>query len=281
MLFRRKREKLNSMVEELNAAVSYVASEVDESPLAAMTRKFEELSARVRNEEFLSLIGRSHQPEFETRRALIDVFLRVLGYDVSDVTVVCCERLVPRANDTDKSVDYTIAPAHSALPGCPQDNSSIIVEAKVYNKSLDLKRDGVLPVDQLAGYFYHIDSAEIAILTNGKEYRFYGCDPAAALEGKRQMASAPFFVMHFDKETVDVPEWIQYLSYDAYDAKKIPAYTDTLKDSVKARMSGIEISGDILAAFKSAVGSASSLVSDETFVEWLSEVFVRKEDSIQ
>ncbi|MCY4072170.1 MAG: type I restriction endonuclease [Chloroflexi bacterium] len=111
-------------------------------------------------EELCNLAGiverssvRSHElNEYETRRALIDPFISALGFEAGNPREVKEEFQVD-----DGYVDYAIK-----RDGQPV----ILIEAK--HATEDLSK--WLP--QLKGYFSGSD-AKIAILTNGRKYRFY------------------------------------------------------------------------------------------------------------
>ncbi len=112
--------------------------------------------------------------EAATRTALVEPFIRALGYDTSDPTEVVPEFganvKVPGVNQ-DKHVDYAII----------KDGKPIIL--------IEVKQHGTDPnkgYSQLYGYFTPVD-ARIAIATNGVIYRFY-----ADLEKEHIMDKAPF-----------------------------------------------------------------------------------------
>jgi hypothetical protein len=131
------------------------------------------------------------QNEAQTKKFLIDPFFSLLNY--------AHDQLIPeyKADFGDRvshKVDYAIQLTKKDL---------IIIECKKLSSKLTDKEAG-----QLSGYFQHAKNSRIAILTNGKEYRFYS-DVALP----NTMDAKPFFV--FDIENYTDRDVEELLDFDA------------------------------------------------------------------
>lgn len=111
--------------------------------------------------------------EEATKMGLVAPMLRLLGYDVFDVSEVCPEYNAAYGRHKDAKVDYAIL-----RDGRPV----ILVECKpIGEQNLDKW------TSQLFQYFAAVPEAKFAILTNGNEYRFY-----TDLEKEHIMDEHPF-----------------------------------------------------------------------------------------
>ncbi|MBR2917508.1 MAG: type I restriction enzyme HsdR N-terminal domain-containing protein [Campylobacter sp.] len=95
--------------------------------------------------------------EEATKMSFIVPFLRILGYDATDPSVVIPEFTADIGTRNGEKVDYAILKDDSPL---------ILIEAKHHSENLDTH------CNQLMRYF-NVTKAKFAILTNGIEYRFY------------------------------------------------------------------------------------------------------------
>jgi hypothetical protein len=131
------------------------------------------------------------QNEAQTKKFLIDPFFSLLNY--------AHDQLIPEyeadfGDRVSNKVDYAIQLTKKDL---------IIIECKKLASKLTDKEAG-----QLSGYFQHAKNSRIAILTNGKEYRFYS-DVALP----NTMDAKPFFV--FDIENYTDRDIEELLDFDA------------------------------------------------------------------
>jgi hypothetical protein len=114
--------------------------------------------------------------EAQTKKFLIDPFFMLLNYRHEDLVP---EYEADFGERVSNKVDYAIKLNKKDV---------IIIECKKLQSKLTDKEAG-----QLSGYFQNAKNSRIAILTNGKEYRFYS-DVALA----NTMDSKPFFIFNLD-----------------------------------------------------------------------------------
>jgi hypothetical protein len=114
--------------------------------------------------------------EAQTKKFLIDPFFMLLNYAHEDLIP---EYEADFGDRVSNKVDYAIKLNKKDI---------IIVECKKLNSKLTDKEAG-----QLSGYFQNAKNSKIAILTNGKEYRFYS-DVALT----NTMDSKPFFIFNIE-----------------------------------------------------------------------------------
>ena len=129
--------------------------------------------------------------EAQTKKFLIDPFFMLLNYAHEDLIP---EYEADFGDRVSNKVDYAIELNRKDI---------IIIECKKLDSKLTDKEAG-----QLSGYFQNAKNSRIAILTNGKEYRFYS-DVALA----NTMDSKPFFV--FDVENYSDNDIDGLLDFDA------------------------------------------------------------------
>jgi hypothetical protein len=129
--------------------------------------------------------------EAQTRKFLIEPFFNLLNYAHEDIIP---EYEADFGDRVSKKVDYAIKLNRKDI---------IIIECKPLKTKLTDKEAG-----QLSGYFQNSKNSRIAILTNGKEYRFYS-DVALA----NTMDSRPFYV--FDVESYTDSDIEGLLDFDA------------------------------------------------------------------
>ncbi len=129
--------------------------------------------------------------EAQTKKFLIDPFFMLLNYAHEDLIP---EYEADFGDRVSNKVDYAIKLNKKDI---------IIIECKKLNSKLTDKEAG-----QLSGYFQNAKNSKIAILTNGKEYRFYS-DVALT----NTMDSKPFFI--FNIESYSDNDLENLLDFDA------------------------------------------------------------------
>jgi hypothetical protein len=129
--------------------------------------------------------------EAQTKKFLIDPFFMLLNYANEDLIP---EYEADFGDRVSNKVDYAIKLNKKDI---------VIIECKKLTSKLSDKEAG-----QLSGYFQNAKNSRIAILTNGKEYRFYS-DVALA----NTMDSKPFYV--FDIENYSDNDIEGLLDFDA------------------------------------------------------------------
>lgn len=139
--------------------------------------------------------------EAQTKKFLIDPFFMLLNYAHDDLIP---EYEADFGDRVSNKVDYAIKLNRKDI---------IIVECKKLNSKLTDREAG-----QLSGYFQNAKNSRIAILTNGKEYRFY-----SDVVITNTMDTKPFFIfnienysdndvltlLEFDKRIINVSEIIK------------------------------------------------------------------------
>ncbi|MBX1885537.1 type I restriction endonuclease [Campylobacter peloridis] len=117
--------------------------------------------------------------EEATKMTFIMPFLKALGYDVFNPSVVVPEYVADIGTKKGEKVDYAII-----KDGKP----FILIEAKSHTENLDNHNN------QLTRYFNTAPSIKFAILTNGIEYRFF-----TDLEQANLMDKIPFLIINLEK----------------------------------------------------------------------------------
>lgn len=138
--------------------------------------------------------------EEATKQSFIMPFLKALGYDIFDPTIVVPEFTADIGTKKGEKVDYAIM-----LDGKPL----ILIEAKNHTEKLDNHNN------QIVRYF-NVTDAKFAILTNGIEYRFF-----SDLEEKNRMDKTPF--MTINMETLKIKDFkeLEKFCKDAIDIDSI------------------------------------------------------------
>ncbi|MCC5605992.1 type I restriction enzyme HsdR N-terminal domain-containing protein [Nostoc sp. CHAB 5834] len=143
--------------------------------------------------------------EENTKAAFISPFLSILGYDLTDPTEVKHEYFADFATPTrvkqPKKVDYAIA---------INNNIVILIEAKCCKQKPEA-HDG-----QLRSYFNAILTAQISVVTNGVEYRFF-----TDLENLHVMDKETFFTFNILDYTPKDIENLKLFHRDNFDAASI------------------------------------------------------------
>jgi hypothetical protein len=124
--------------------------------------------------------GDALMTEEAAKTALVMPFIQALGYDVFNPLEVVPEFTADIGTKKGEKVDYAI---------CRDGDVAILIECKPSSVDLSLNHAG-----QLYRYF-SVTNAHVAILTNGKIYKFY-----SDIDQPNRMDSEPFF--EFDLGTV-------------------------------------------------------------------------------
>ncbi len=113
--------------------------------------------------------------EAQTKKILIEPFLKVLGYDIENIKIFKDEYAVDNGKNGEK-VDYAVF---------KDKNLFILIEAKNRSENLDNH------ISQLKRYFDLSNSAKLGILTNGIEYKFF-----TDLNAANKMDKEPFLTIN-------------------------------------------------------------------------------------
>lgn len=117
------------------------------------------------------------QTEESTKHSLIMPFLKTLGYDVFDPTIVVPEFTADIGTKKGEKVDYAILRDGKPL---------ILIEAKHHTANLDNHNSQLLR-------YYTVTEAKFGILTNGIEYRFF-----TDLDETNKMDTKPFLTINLE-----------------------------------------------------------------------------------
>ncbi|WP_413794458.1 MULTISPECIES: type I restriction endonuclease [unclassified Pseudomonas] len=157
--------------------------------LNAMSAKVNQLASTIQTEE-------------ATKTAFVMPFIHtVLGYDVFDPSEVVPEYICDVGTKKGEKIDYAIL---------KNGQIQILIETKKIGESLNINH-----ASQLFRYF-HVTTARISILTNGRFYRFF-----TDLDAPNKMDEKPF--LEIDLLDVDehvIPE-LQKLTKSAFDVESI------------------------------------------------------------
>lgn len=122
-------------------------------------------------------VGDSIRNESQTRISLIDNFIRALGYNLAYPTEVAVEHWTDESYK--EKADYMVY-----RNGQP----FMIIEAKALNHELTTSDE-----EQLINYLETDESVIVGILTNGKEYRYFGRNE------DKDVINSPFITMDMTK----------------------------------------------------------------------------------
>lgn len=162
------------------------------------------------------------QTEEATKNAFIMPFIHsVLGYDVFDPSEVIPEYVCDIGTKKGEKIDYAILKGGEV---------QILIECKKVGEPLNISH-----ASQLFRYF-HVTSARVAILTNGRFYSFF-----TDLDAPNKMDEKPF--MELDLLNVDehvIPELLK-LTKAAFDVDSIVSAAGELKyvSRIKKLLAGI------------------------------------------
>jgi hypothetical protein len=157
--------------------------------LNAMSAKVNQLASTIQTEE-------------ATKTAFVMPFIHtVLGYDVFDPSEVVPEYICDIGTKKGEKIDYAVL---------KNGQIQILIETKKIGESLNINH-----ASQLFRYF-HVTTARISILTNGRFYRFF-----TDLDAPNKMDEKPF--LEIDLLDIDehvIPE-LQKLTKSAFDVESI------------------------------------------------------------
>jgi hypothetical protein len=163
----------------------------------ALSAKIQQQSAAIQTEE-------------ATKTAFVMPFINsVLGYDVFDPSEVTPEYVCDIGTKKGEKIDYAIM---------KNGEVQILIECKKIGEPLHINH-----ASQLFRYF-HVTSARISILTNGRVYRFY-----TDLDAPNKMDDKPFLELDLlDIDEHALPE-LQKLTKSAFDVDSIISAAGELK----------------------------------------------------
>lgn len=184
--------------------------------------------------------------ESQTRTALIEPVIRILGYDTSNPFEVIPEFTCDVGIKKGEKVDYALV---------SDGEVGILIESKDCKFRLSDKNIG-----QLFRY-YSVSSARVAILTNGFDYWFF-----ADTVKQNVMDDKPFFIfniLEFSRRDVDILSMFSHENFD-YGAIKEFARTSSIRSRlmnyfVKQSMSP---SNDFIAFVAESIGVKESSYTD-------------------
>lgn len=158
----------------------------------------------------LQSIQATIQTEEATKNALVMPFIQsVLGYDVFDPHEVVPEFTCDVGTKKGEKIDYAIL---------KNDEVQILIECKKLGETLNVNH-----ASQLFRYF-HVTTARISILTNGRHYKFF-----TDLDAVNKMDEKPFLELDLlDLDEHVVPE-LAKLTKTAFDLESIINSAEELK----------------------------------------------------
>lgn len=169
-------------------------------------------------------VGGHCSTEETTKQALILPLLEILGFNPYDPTKVRAEYTadLPGVKNGER-VDYALF--------C-QNVPVILIEAKAYNEDLNNH------APQLMRYFNASPEVEFAIITNGREWRFF-----TDLKSKNVMDQQPFFKISFENLDQTKIDSLSRFCHDSFQADTLrmlaeesvylSAFTKTITTSLK------------------------------------------------
>ena len=158
----------------------------------------------------LQSIQATIQTEEATKNALVMPFIQsVLGYDVFDPHEVVPEFTCDVGTKKGEKIDYAIL---------KNDEVQILIECKKLGEPLNVNH-----ASQLFRYF-HVTTARISILTNGRHYKFF-----TDLDAANKMDEKPFLELDLlDLDEYIIPE-LSKLTKTAFDLESIINSAEELK----------------------------------------------------
>lgn len=162
------------------------------------------LAAKIRQQ------GQSISTEEATKNAFVMPFIKnVLGYDVFDPSEVVPEFVCDVGTKKGEKIDYAIL---------KEGQVQILIECKKIGEPLHINH-----ASQLFRYF-HVTTARISILTNGRVYKFY-----TDLDAPNKMDEKPFLELDLlDIDEHAAPE-LRKLTRSAFDVNSIISAAGELK----------------------------------------------------
>ena len=176
-----------------------------ETAISALAKRIERYTETIETEEAV-------------KTSIVLPFLQGLGYDVFDPSEIIPEFTADAAGKKGEKVDYAIQ-----LSG----TLSILIECKGLRTTLDRKH-----LAQLYRYF-SVTEAKFAILTNGREYRFY-----SDLREPNKLDAEPFFIFDLLDHSEAAVNELRKFAKDSFSVEDILANAERLKyvASIKATL---------------------------------------------
>lgn len=157
--------------------------------------------------EHIKRVGHLCVTEETTKQALILPMLDILGFNAYDPTRVKAEHKADfKGAKNGEKVDYALF--------C-QNRLVMLLEAKNYAQNLP-NHDA-----QLARYFNSSVGVSVAIITNGREWRFF-----TDLSNKNVMDDEPFLTINFSSNNTSLYSQLYYFQYEQFQPEKLRAMAE-------------------------------------------------------
>jgi hypothetical protein len=157
--------------------------------------------------EHIKRVGHLCVTEETTKQALILPMLDILGFNAYDPTRVKAEHKADfKGAKNGEKVDYALF--------C-QNRLVMLLEAKSYAQNLP-NHDA-----QLARYFNSSVGVSVAIITNGREWRFF-----TDLSNKNVMDDEPFLIVNFSSNNISIYSQLYYFQYEQFQPEKLRAMAE-------------------------------------------------------
>lgn len=243
-MFFRKRRAHKRELEKLNTQMLSV------SPIE---EKIKELREKAEDRRYMSYVN----GEQGTKNALIEPFLRALGFDPSDARAVRLEYQIGSGR-----VDYALF-----LPEQP--GPVFLVEAKKHGKNLS--KYGKRFFKQIGKYFNGAPPARLILLTNGKELRFYANDFDSSITGSgHKLSERPFLRINILSPRANYIHDLECFCSDNFKPEEAPHYSEKLKMEALGHIKQALQAGDdpsLLSGIRSCVGLTADVIDDATLSE--------------
>ena len=155
--------------------------------------------------ERASEVDESRTGEAETKNFLIEPFLEILGYDCRNQRDVWLEYTADVAGLKGEKVDYVLI---------RDDNPVILVEAKARGTAFSERN-----IKQVARYFPHVISAQIAIFTDGINWLWFKGQGDS--EGSHLLDTRPFLTYNVQNPSDEAAEWLVWVSKPDFDVGRL------------------------------------------------------------
>lgn len=226
---------------------------------------------KLSNTEFVALLTGAlykRKNEAAAKQILVIPFLRALGYIDTDENCVMPEWPINVSNHPRK-VDYAISNDGTLSSG----DVSVLVEAKAINVDLDAPRHGVTPLSQLSRYFNATPSARVAILSNGKEFRFY-CRKIENLfgSGEHEMDTDPILTINVADKDYEYDSQVEVFRKGCLAISELPIVKERSKKHFAALLNRTALNeavadacSAIVAKEKESANCGDLLTDDEAY----------------
>lgn len=167
-----------------------------------------DITARVQSHiEHIKKMGAHCTTEETTKQALILPLLDILGFSSYDPTKVRAEYAADFVGSkSGERVDYALF--------CDQ-RPVIFIEAKAYTEKLDNH------CPQLSRYYNASPDVSFAIITNGREWRFF-----TDLVRSNVMDEAPFMTINFEELDLDIVSKLEHFHHDKFQPESLRAIAE-------------------------------------------------------